>query len=181
MEKEIARVDGMRVLLTADRTLMSNHRENEFFGFGATAPPNVVPEWLYKQLFFPPIKTKSGMPVEAPYGLRKVEAQLMNEGFSVLTVDPDHLNRYIDDAAMGKRTHGFILVNVKPGSVKEVSKQLCEIERVSEVHEVHGSEDLIVKVGAKSLGRLRSVILRVRGIPDVVETEFIPVFKTWKG
>ena len=84
-------------------------------------------------------------------------------------------------AATGKRTHGFMLVNVKPGSVKDVSKQLAEIERVSEVHEVHGSEDLIVKVGAKNLGRLRPVILKVRAIPDVVETEFIPVFKTWKG
>jgi len=31
------------------------------------------------------------------------------------------------------------------------------------------------------LNSLRSVILKVRGIPDVVETEFIPVFKTWKG
>jgi len=87
----------------------------------------------------------------------------------------------VDEAAMGPFAHGFILVNVKPGSVKEVSRQLCEIERVSEIHEVHRSEDLIVKVGAKSLGRLRSVILKVRGIPDVVETEFIPVFKTWKG
>ena len=87
----------------------------------------------------------------------------------------------VDDAAVGKRTHGFILVNVKPGTVKEVSRQFCEIERVSEVHEVHGSEDLIVKVGAKNLGRLRPVILKVRAIPDVVDTEFIPIFKTWKG
>lgn len=87
----------------------------------------------------------------------------------------------VDETAVGKRVSGFIMVNVKPGSVKDVSKQLAEIERVSEVHEVHGSEDLIVKVGAKNLGRLRSVILKVRGIPDVVETEFIPVFKTWKG
>ena len=44
------RVDGVSVLLIADRTLMSNHRQNEFLGFGATAPPNVVPERLYKQL-----------------------------------------------------------------------------------------------------------------------------------
>jgi len=87
----------------------------------------------------------------------------------------------VDEAATGPFAHGFILVNVKPGAVKEVSKQLAEIEKVSEVHEVHGSEDLIVKVRAKNLGRLRSVILKVRGIPDVVETEFIPVFKTWKG
>ena len=87
----------------------------------------------------------------------------------------------VDETAVGKGVSGFVLVNVKPGSVKEVSKRLCDIERVSEVYEVHGSEDLIAKVRAKNLGRLRSVILKVRGIPDVIETEFIPVFKTWKG
>jgi len=73
-----------------------------------------------------------------------------------------------------------MLVNVRPGAVKEVSKQLTEIETVSEVHEVHGPEDLIVKVRAKNLIRLRPVILKVRAIPDVVQTEFIPIFKTWK-
>ena len=87
----------------------------------------------------------------------------------------------VDETAVGKSVSGFIMVNVKPGAVKEVSRQLCEIERVSEVHEIHGSEDLIAKVKAKNLGRLRLVILKVRKIPDVVETEFIPVFKTWKG
>jgi len=33
----------VEVILTADRTLMSNYHGNEFIGFGATAPPNVVP------------------------------------------------------------------------------------------------------------------------------------------
>jgi radical SAM superfamily enzyme YgiQ (UPF0313 family) len=87
-----------KILLTADRTLMSNYRNDEFLGFGTTAPPNVVPEWTFKLLFFPSIKTVDGMPIQAPYGLRKVEAQLMSEGFKVLTVDPDHLRGYIGDA-----------------------------------------------------------------------------------
>jgi Lrp/AsnC family leucine-responsive transcriptional regulator len=87
----------------------------------------------------------------------------------------------VDEAAVGKMVSGFIMVNVKPGAVKDVSRQLCEIEKVGEVHEIHGSEDLIVKVRAKNLGRLRSVILEVREIPGVAQTEFIPVFKTWKG
>ena len=86
------------IVLTADRTLMSNYRGNEFIGFGSTAPPNLVPDWFYKLLFFPPIKTKKGIPVEAPYGLRKIESQLLNEGFDVLTVDPDHLKPYIKEA-----------------------------------------------------------------------------------
>ena len=32
------------IVLTADRTLMSNYRGNEFIGFGSTAPPNLVPD-----------------------------------------------------------------------------------------------------------------------------------------
>jgi len=87
----------------------------------------------------------------------------------------------VDEAAVGIGTFGLILVSVKPGTVKEVSTKLVEIDRISEVHEVHGSEDLIVKIGAKNLRKLRSVILEVRKISDVAQTEFIPIFKTWKG
>ena len=87
-----------KVVLTADRTLMSNYHHNEFVGFGTCAPPNVIPDWLYKFLFFPPIKTNGGVPVAAPYGLRKIEAQLQMEGFDVVTVDPDHLAKYINEA-----------------------------------------------------------------------------------
>lgn len=86
------------VLLTADRTLMSDYHRNEFLGFGTCAPPNVIPDWLYGLLFFPPIKTTDGVPAAAPYGLRKIEAQLLSEGFNVLTVDPDHVGKYIDEA-----------------------------------------------------------------------------------
>ena len=87
-----------KIILTADRTLMSDYHKNEFVGFGTCAPPNVIPDWLYSWLFFPPIKTENGIPVAAPYGLRKIEAQLLSEGFEVLTVDPDYLGRYIGDA-----------------------------------------------------------------------------------
>lgn len=84
--------------MTADRTLMSDYHQNEFLGFGTCAPPNVIPDWLYSLLFFPPMKTVNGVPLAAPYGLRKIEAQLLGEGFKVLTVDPDHIKKYLDDA-----------------------------------------------------------------------------------
>lgn len=77
---------------------MSDYRRNEFLGFGTCAPPNVIPDWLYRWLFFPPIKTKKGIPIAAPYGLRKIEAQLLKEGFDVSIVSPDHLGKYVDDA-----------------------------------------------------------------------------------
>lgn len=86
------------VVLTADRTLMSNYHNNEFLGFGTCAPPNFIPEWLYSYLFFPPLKTRNGRPCTAPYGLRKTEAQLLKEGFKVETVSPNHLRKYLNDA-----------------------------------------------------------------------------------
>jgi radical SAM superfamily enzyme YgiQ (UPF0313 family) len=88
----------MKIILTADRTLMSDYHRNEFLGFGTCAPPNFLPEWLYSTLFFPSIKTLKGFPEAAPYGLRKIEAQLVSEGFQVLTVAPDHLEDYINEA-----------------------------------------------------------------------------------
>lgn len=88
----------MDVLLTADRTLMSTYHSNEFIGFGTTAPENFFPDSIFQWLIFPPMRTKKGIPPQAPYGLRKIEAQLLNEGFNVLTVDPNHLKSYINNA-----------------------------------------------------------------------------------
>jgi radical SAM superfamily enzyme YgiQ (UPF0313 family) len=87
-----------KIILTADSTLMSDYHRNEFVGFGTCAPPNFIPDFLYKWLFFPPIKTENGTPYAAPYGLRKIEAQLLQEGFKVSTVAPSHINKYIREA-----------------------------------------------------------------------------------
>jgi len=84
-----------KVLLTSDRTLMSNYHRNEFVGFGTCAPPNFIPEWLYSYMFFPHIKTIRGTPKEAPYGLRKIEAQLCKEGFDTTTISPNYLKRVL--------------------------------------------------------------------------------------
>ncbi|MFA7397797.1 MAG: radical SAM protein [Candidatus Bathyarchaeia archaeon] len=94
MEKK----NGAEIILTADRTLMSNYHQNEFLGFGTCAPPNFIPEWIYSYLFFPPLKTKRGQLGVAPYGLRKTEAQLLKEGFKVNVVYPKSLKRQLKNA-----------------------------------------------------------------------------------
>lgn len=86
------------VVLTADSTLMSEYHHNEFVGFGACAPPNVIPDFLFRQMFFPPMKTHDGIPAAAPYGLRKIEAQLVSEGFNVTVSVPDDLRRWLKEA-----------------------------------------------------------------------------------
>lgn len=86
------------IVLTADSTLMSDYRQNEFLGFGTCAPSNFVPDFIYRRLFFPPIKAEGSKAVSAPYGLRKIEAQLVKEGFKVLTVTPNHIGSAIEKA-----------------------------------------------------------------------------------
>jgi len=88
---------SLDVVITTDRTMMSNHHRKEFIGFVATGPPISMPESLWLFLTAPKVKTdKTGRPIEAPYGLRKVEAALIDAGFSAAIIDPDHLYRYVD-------------------------------------------------------------------------------------
>lgn len=88
---------GNDVVLTADSTLMSDYRRNEFLGFGTCAPSNFLPDFMFRRLFFPPMHAKDDEPVSAPYGLRIVEAQLVKEGFNVQTVMPEHLKSHVQD------------------------------------------------------------------------------------
>jgi radical SAM superfamily enzyme YgiQ (UPF0313 family) len=86
------------VLLTTDRTLMTDHHGSEFLGFATCIPPYPLPISMSKLLFFPPIKNRQGIPRAAPYGLRKIESALLRSGLHTLVVDPDHLQRYLPTA-----------------------------------------------------------------------------------
>lgn len=85
------------VVLTVDRSMMSNHHGKEFLGFMATGPAMGIPEKLWQWLAAPKIKVDSeGRPVQAPYGMRKVEAVLIEAGFKAAIIDPDHLHKHLD-------------------------------------------------------------------------------------
>lgn len=87
------------VIITSDRTMMSNHHRKEFLGFFTTSPPIGMPERLWMWLCAPKLKAdKLGRPVEAPYGLRKIEAALLEAGINAAILDPDHLARHLKQA-----------------------------------------------------------------------------------
>ena len=86
----------------------------------------------------------------------------------------------VDEEALGRKVRGFALINVNPGSLEEVANQLVENERVSAVYEIHGPNDLIMKVEAGDLDEMRDLVLKVREIPNVATSELITVFKVWK-
>lgn len=91
--------NGHRVVLTADRSLMSNYRDNMLFGFVACMPAEKLSKFLYYHVFCPsvPIYRDTGEAMLAPLGLRRVEASLI-DGFgqkNVITAHCDYLERAV--------------------------------------------------------------------------------------
>lgn len=98
-------------------------------------------------------------------------------------MDEGIIKRYtilVDEEALGKKVRGFVLINVNPGFLEAVTNQLFENEKLSAVYEIHGPNDLIVKVEAGDLDEMRDIMLQVREIPNVATSELITVLKVWK-
>lgn len=57
----------------------------------------------------------------------------------------------VDEKASGRKVRGLVLINVNPSSLEEVANHSVDNEKVSAVYEIHGLNDLIVKVEAGDL------------------------------
>jgi hypothetical protein len=74
-------VAGKRIVLTADRSLMTNYRGNFLYGFIACGPYELVPEFVFDKLFCPSVETdkSTGGVKVAQCGLRRIEGALLKE------------------------------------------------------------------------------------------------------
>jgi radical SAM superfamily enzyme YgiQ (UPF0313 family) len=91
--------EGYKVVLTADRTLMSEYNGGIFLGFSACVPQGLIPDKLYFSLFCPSIEaSEDGSAKYAPCGTRKIEASLLGNGFKredVIVAHPEHLEKVV--------------------------------------------------------------------------------------
>jgi radical SAM superfamily enzyme YgiQ (UPF0313 family) len=91
--------EGYKIVLTADRTLMSEYNGNIFLGFSACVPRGLIPDKLYFSLFCPSVETNEDGSVNyAPCGTRKIEAALLSNGFKredVIVGHPEHLENVV--------------------------------------------------------------------------------------
>ena len=88
-------MSGKRIVLTADRSLMTNYRGNFLYGFIACGPYEVLPEWVFDKVFCPAVETDpvTGEAKVAQVGLRRIEAAL-HQGYKkdeVFVAIPEHL------------------------------------------------------------------------------------------
>ena len=92
-------VPGRRIVLTSDETMMSTYHGGVLLGFVSTLPSAVMPRSIFKGLFAPPVPAgPDGQAILAPCGMRKVEASLLEAGFSreeVMVAHPAHLEKAI--------------------------------------------------------------------------------------
>ena len=90
---------GYKVVLTADRTLMSEYRGGIFLGFSACAPKGLIPDGLYFSMLCPSVPVNGDGSVKyAPCGTRKVEAAILDHGFKredVIVAHPEHLDKVV--------------------------------------------------------------------------------------
>ena len=90
---------GFPVILTADRTLMREYGGGIFLGFSACVPQGLIPDRLYFSLLCPSVEVNDdGSARYAPYGTRKIEAALLDNGFrreDVIVAHPEHLEKVI--------------------------------------------------------------------------------------
>jgi radical SAM superfamily enzyme YgiQ (UPF0313 family) len=72
---------GRRIVLTADRSLMTNYRGNFLYGFIACGPYELVPEFVFDKLFCPSVETDkiTGEVKVSQCGLRRIEGALLKE------------------------------------------------------------------------------------------------------
>lgn len=92
-------MSGKRIVLTSDATMMSNYNGGVMLGFVAILPASIISERIFKWLFCPPVEAgPDGSALLAPCGTRKIEAALLESGFSrdeVIVAHPDHLDKAI--------------------------------------------------------------------------------------
>jgi len=72
---------------------------------------------------------------------------------------------------MAKKASAFVLINVELDSEIGIQKKLVTLEGVTEVYQVYGVYDLIVKVTADSMDKLKEIITyHIRKVDNVKST-----------
>jgi radical SAM superfamily enzyme YgiQ (UPF0313 family) len=117
---------GVKIVLTASATEMSDFFNNPFMAFSAGFGLGPIPVGFARKALYPPVERYSdGRAKYAPYGLRKVEAMLLESGFTESEVAVAHP---LDlDAFIGSDTKVVGISSMDPTGMGYVSKTYSSI------------------------------------------------------
>ncbi len=91
--------NGCKIVLTAERCLMSDYHDSLFLGFCACAPKNLWRKFYFFHFICPTTPTESkGKTILSPYGTRRIETALLKYGFlrdDIVVVHPDKIRNFV--------------------------------------------------------------------------------------
>lgn len=115
-----------KIVLTASATEMSDFSNNPFMAFSAGFGLGPIPIGFARKTLYPPVpRCPDGRAKYAPYGLRKVEAILLENGFSesdVVVAHPFDLDNFV-----GPNTKVVGISSMDPMGLGYVSKTYSSI------------------------------------------------------
>jgi radical SAM superfamily enzyme YgiQ (UPF0313 family) len=117
---------GVKIVLTASATEMSDFFNNPFMAFSAGFGLGPIPLGFARKTLYPPVERyPDGRAKYAPYGLRKVEAMLLENGFTESDVAVAHP---LDlDAFIGSDTKVVGISSMDPTGMGYVSKTYSSV------------------------------------------------------
>jgi DNA-binding Lrp family transcriptional regulator len=72
----------------------------------------------------------------------------------------------------------FVLINAELGKEKSLLKEISNIPNVKEAHFVYGVFDIIIKVEAENMDKLRDIVtFNIRRLKEVIRTLTITVIE----
>lgn len=88
---------GKPIVLTASRSEISDYSGDPFAAFMSTFPHKWIPRWFLNEKWLEPKDRPDGSAMFVPYGLRKIEALLVDEfgEENVITVHPENLDKFV--------------------------------------------------------------------------------------
>ena len=148
----MASASGTKIVLTASATEMSDFYNNPFIAFVAGFAKGPVPLTFVRKTLYPPVERKpDGRARFAPYGLRKVESMLLENGFSekeVAVVHPVDLEDFI-----GPETKVVGISSMDPTGMGYVSKTYSSIIGGGEPMNAVEFQKLVLTLTSKSSSR----------------------------
>ena len=149
---------GYKIVLTADRTLFTDYGGSAAGGFIVCLPSRFIPDLFLRRFLCPPLHSKKGRAILAPYSLRKVEAYLLANGFDedeLVVAPPENL-----EMVVGPNTRAVGITTVDPMGYAPVSHTLCSLFGGGEACTAAEFKKLLVRVGGilKKYGRVARII-----------------------
>lgn len=137
---------GYKIVITCDRTLASDYHGLYMMGYLSSYPEGIPPDWIFYRFISPSAKVDAeGRLIKANYGMRKIEAALLNNGFTsdeVVLAHPDHIDKLvgpetkivgisaIDPLGVGPVTNTTRQLFGKPGKMVRKLKNLINSDSI---------------------------------------------------